>query len=68
MNIRGALAAKSNNADKRSTGSVSINVYKSYLSANRSVFKVFLVLFCFVLTQVLVSGGDYWISFWYCND
>jgi len=69
VNVSGALAAKSKNTDKsRSSGRVSINVYKSYLSANGSVFKVFFVLFCFILTQVLASGCDYWISFWYCDD
>jgi len=67
VNISGALAAK--NKDKSQlAGHVSINVYRSYLFANGSGFKVFFVLFCFILTQVLASGGDYWISFWYCDN
>ncbi|XP_050058893.1 ATP-binding cassette sub-family C member 4-like isoform X5 [Aphis gossypii] len=58
-------AVKSKNPNKsRSSGSVSINVYLSYLSAGGSVLKVFFILFCFILTQVLTTGGDYWISFW----
>jgi len=69
VNVSGALAAKSKNTDEiRSYGRVSIDVYRYYLSANGSVFKVFLVLFCFILTQVLASGVDYWISFWYYDN
>jgi len=69
VNVSGALATKSKNTNNiRSSGCVSINVYQSYLSAGGSVFKVFYVLFCFILTQIMTTGGDYWISFWYCDD
>ncbi|XP_008187158.1 probable multidrug resistance-associated protein lethal(2)03659 isoform X2 [Acyrthosiphon pisum] len=69
VNVSGDLAEKSKNTDKsRSSGRVSIKVYRSYLSANGSVFKVFLVLFCFILTQVLATGVDYWISFWISHE
>lgn len=69
VNVSGVPAAKSKNTDKiRSSGRVSINVYRSYLCASGSVFKVFLVLFCFILTQVLASGVDYWISFWITRE
>lgn len=61
-------ATESKNTDKNlSSGSVSIVVYQSFLTAGGSVFKVFLVLFGFIFTQVLITGGDYWISFWYCT-
>lgn len=69
VRIKGVPAVKSKNPNKsRSSSSVSINVFLSYLSAGGSVLKVFFVLLCFILTQVLTTGGDYWISFWYCND
>jgi len=68
VNINEVLAVKSKNVNKsRSSGRVSINVYLSYLSANGSVLKIFFVFFCFILIQVLTTGGDYWISFWYAR-
>ncbi|XP_026807567.1 probable multidrug resistance-associated protein lethal(2)03659 isoform X2 [Rhopalosiphum maidis] len=69
VNINEVLAVKSKNVNKsRSSGRVSINVYLSYLSANGSVFKIFFVFFCFILIQVLTTGGDYWISFWVTGE
>ncbi|XP_025204473.1 probable multidrug resistance-associated protein lethal(2)03659 isoform X2 [Melanaphis sacchari] len=69
VNISGFLDVKSKKLNKsRSSGRVSINVYLSYLSASGSVIKVFFVLFCFILIQVLTTGGDYWISFWITHE
>ena len=69
VNIGGALTEKSKIIDKiRSSGRVSINIYQSYLSANGNVFNVFFVLFSFIFTQVLNSGSDCWISFWYFDN
>lgn len=52
-------------AEIRSSGNISKSVYTSYLSAVGSNCNVFLFFFMFTLTQLLTSGEDYWISFWY---
>lgn len=51
-------------AETRSSGDVSKNVYASYFSAVGSACNVFCFFFMYVLTQVLTTGGDYWISYW----
>lgn len=52
-------------AEMRSSGDISLTVYSSYFSAGGNVCKItFLLLMC-VFTQVLASGGDYWITYWY---
>lgn len=53
-------------AEFRSSGKISKNVYKSYLSAVGSTCNVCLFFFMFILTQFITSGEDYWTSFWYC--
>lgn len=54
-------------AETRSSGNISLVVYSSYFSAGGSVCKISFLLFMCVFTQVLASGGDYWITYWYCN-
>lgn len=53
-------------AETRSSGSISLTVYSSYFSAGGNVCKISFLLFMCVFTQVLASGGDYWITYWYC--
>lgn len=48
-----------------SSGDVSISVYSSYFSAGGNTKTLVLLLFLCIFTQVLASGGDYWISYWY---
>lgn len=50
--------------EEKTKGSVGCKVYFSYFSACRNWFLVFLVIFSFVLTQVVSSLGDYWCSKW----
>lgn len=52
-------------AETRSSGNISLTVYSSYFSAGGNVCKISFLLFMCVFTQVLASGGDYWITFWY---
>lgn len=45
-------------------GSVSMCVYKSYLFAGTKWYFGFAVLLLFVLTQIAVSSGDYFVAYW----
>lgn len=52
-------------AEIRSSGNVPSSVYFSYISAGGNVYKIlFLILIC-VFAQILCTGGDFWISYWY---
>jgi len=51
-------------AETMSSGNVSSSVYLSYISAGGNVFKVSFLLFICIFTQMLGTGGDYWISYW----
>lgn len=51
-------------AETRSSGNISLTVYSSYFSSGGTVCKVSFLLFMCVFTQVLASGGDYWITYW----
>lgn len=53
-------------AETRSSGNISLTVYSSYFSAGGNTCKISFLLFMCIFTQVLASGGDYWITFWYC--
>lgn len=54
-------------AETRSSGDISLTVYSSYFSAGGNIYKISFLLFMCVFTQALASGGDYWITFWYCT-
>jgi len=60
----GAVAEPNEEAEYHSFGHVTRSVYVSYMSASGSTRKILFCLFMFVVTQVLVTGGDYWICFW----
>lgn len=51
-------------AETRSMGNVSIGVYLSYFSGGGSVCTILFVLFTCLVTQLLCTGEDYWISYW----
>ncbi|XP_060872271.1 probable multidrug resistance-associated protein lethal(2)03659 isoform X2 [Metopolophium dirhodum] len=51
-------------AEIRSTGIVSHSIYSSYISAGGNTFKILFLLFICIFTQMLGTGGDYWISYW----
>ncbi|KAL5233639.1 hypothetical protein ACI65C_001049 [Semiaphis heraclei] len=51
-------------AETRSSGKVSHSVYLSYVSAGGNIFKILFLVFICIFTQVLGTGGDYWISYW----
>lgn len=49
----------------RSSGSVTYDVYLSYFIAGGKIYKILLFFFACIFTQVLVSSGDLWITYWY---
>ncbi|XP_025200376.1 probable multidrug resistance-associated protein lethal(2)03659, partial [Melanaphis sacchari] len=51
-------------AETRSSGKISLSIYLSYISAGGNAFKISFLLFICVFTQILGTGGDYWISYW----
>lgn len=50
--------------ENRYSGHVSYSVYASYFSAGGSKCKTALLFLIFFFTQVMITGGDYWIYFW----
>jgi len=63
--LNGAASQPQEEVECRSFGRVTKRVYTSYLSAAGSACKVSFCLLMYVIAQVLITGGDYWISFWY---
>lgn len=50
------------------SGNVPFTVYTSYFSAGGNICKILLLIFMCIFTQVFASGGDYWLTFWYCDN
>lgn len=61
----GARAEPKKIAEARSTGKVLCSVYISYIMAGGNVFKISFVIFLCIFTQILCTGCDFWISYWY---
>jgi len=51
-------------AKTRSSGNISFNVYMSYIFAGGHLCKVISLILVCICTQILASGGDYWITYW----
>ncbi|KAJ9591421.1 hypothetical protein L9F63_002027, partial [Diploptera punctata] len=51
-------------AEMRSHGSVSFKVYREYFAAGGNWYLIVLVFVICVLSQIAISGGDYWMSYW----
>lgn len=47
-----------------SKGQVKGSISGTYLKSGANFFVLAVILILFVLTQVLASGADYWVSFW----
>lgn len=45
-------------------GNLSAKVYKEYLHHGANYFVLFLLVICFVISQIATSGNDYWVSYW----
>jgi len=50
--------------ESRSKGKIGLDMYGKYFSAGSGWFLVVLVAFFCLGTQVLASGGDYFLSYW----
>lgn len=48
-----------------SSGNIPLSVYLSYLFAGGRKFKIIFFILISILTQVFISGGDLWITYWY---
>ncbi|CAH1736130.1 unnamed protein product [Aphis gossypii] len=62
--LNGTQAEPVEVAETRSSGKVSHSVYLSYITAGGNAFKISFLLFICIFTQMLSTGGDYWISYW----
>ncbi|XP_026805630.1 probable multidrug resistance-associated protein lethal(2)03659 isoform X2 [Rhopalosiphum maidis] len=51
-------------AETRSSGKVSRSIYLSYISSGGNAFSLLFLLFISLFTQMLGTGGDYWLSYW----
>jgi hypothetical protein len=52
-------------AEMQTQGSVGSRVYRAYFSAGGNCMVTLLVFGLCVLSQLAISGGDYWMSYWY---
>jgi hypothetical protein len=52
-------------AEMRTRGRVRSGVYRAYCAAGGNCLITLIVLSVFILAQLAVSVGDYWMSFWY---
>ncbi|XP_055612034.1 probable multidrug resistance-associated protein lethal(2)03659 [Uranotaenia lowii] len=50
--------------EKRKEGSIGFDVYRSYIKASGGYLVMFLLFVAFVLSQLLASGGDYFLTYW----
>ncbi|XP_011149209.1 multidrug resistance-associated protein 4-like [Harpegnathos saltator] len=45
-------------------GYLSAKVYKEYFHHGGNSFMLFILLMCFIVSQVATSGNDFWVSYW----
>lgn len=50
--------------ETHSSGKIAHSVYSSYFSAGGKSCKILFYIFICVLTQILISVSDLWISYW----
>ncbi|XP_060850142.1 probable multidrug resistance-associated protein lethal(2)03659 isoform X2 [Rhopalosiphum padi] len=51
-------------AETRSSGKVSRSIYSLYISSGGNAFSLLFLLFISLFTQMLGTGGDYWLIYW----
>jgi hypothetical protein len=51
--------------EKREKGTIKASVYLAYFKIAVGYVGPILLLFFFLASQVLLSGTDYWLAFWY---
>lgn len=50
--------------EERSSGQITIGLYWKYLKAGSSYWSFLLLLITAILTQLFLTGSDYWLQFW----
>ncbi|XP_032678118.1 multidrug resistance-associated protein 4-like [Odontomachus brunneus] len=45
-------------------GYMSSKVYRKYLHYGGNYFVLFMLLICFIISQIATNGNDYWVSYW----
>ncbi|XP_015437283.1 PREDICTED: probable multidrug resistance-associated protein lethal(2)03659 [Dufourea novaeangliae] len=56
--------APSEDNEEEAIGRASANVYLNYFKYGGSCFVLAMLVFVFIVSQVIVSGNDYWVSYW----
>ncbi|KAF5306629.1 hypothetical protein FQA39_LY08818 [Lamprigera yunnana] len=51
-------------AEQRSTGTVTFSIYKDYFIASGSCALVLVVILLFILSQLVLSGSSYFMTYW----
>lgn len=51
--------------ETRSSGNVSWDTYLAYFLDEGKISKILYLIFTSILSQILASGGDLWITYWY---
>lgn len=49
----------------RSSGNISWDTYLAYFLDEGKISKLLYLIFTSILSQILASGGDFWITYWY---
>lgn len=52
------------NKEKKMEGNISITVWKQYFAASGSILILFMVLLLIIVSQILISGTDYFVNYW----
>lgn len=47
-----------------SKGKVKGSVFAMYLRSGSNAFVLFIIILLFLMTQLMASGADYWVSYW----
>jgi hypothetical protein len=56
------------NSEKKESGSLESSVVLTYLRIGMGIIGPILLLIIFLVVQILLSFGDYWLSYWYVNS
>lgn len=52
------------NNEAVATGRFSNKIYKKYFQSGGSIYTLIILLVMFILSQVIMTGNDYWVTYW----
>lgn len=64
INILREFEKPEDNLEKTATGSVNLRTYWGYIKSASSSFMLSLVILLFLFGQFLITGCEYWLSYW----